>query len=86
MVVMCGTRIRYIRHLVYLIGSDLVGGIEESGHSSGHRFPKMVYLVQSAPVIDLMLQDSDQFKSSVATTSALGRWSLGTSERSLPGG
>jgi hypothetical protein len=63
---------------------DLAGDIEEGGDSSSHRFPGVVDLIQSTCVRGLVLEDSDQFKDSMATTSALGRWSLGVRARRLP--
>jgi hypothetical protein len=77
MAALCGTRIRYIRLLVHLVGSNLAGGVEEGRDLSGRRFPGVVDLVQPTSVIVLVLEDSDQFKGSMAMTSALGRWSLG---------
>jgi hypothetical protein len=38
MTVLCGTRIRYFRQLVHLVGDDLADGIEEGRDSFGRRF------------------------------------------------
>jgi hypothetical protein len=51
-VALCGTRIRYSRLLVPLVGGVLVGGVlagdvEEGRDSSSRRFHGMVNLVQS---------------------------------------
>jgi hypothetical protein len=59
--------------LVYLVDNDLTGGFDESGDSSGHRFPRVVGFVRSSCVIGLVLEDSDQFKGSMETT--LVMWS-----------
>jgi hypothetical protein len=64
MTMLCGTRIRYIRIPVYLIGDDLVGDIEEDGDSS-------------MCVTNLVLEASNRFKGSKAMTSALRRRFLG---------
>ena len=84
MVALCGTRIRYTRLLFHLVGDDPAAGIKEGGDSSGRRFHGVVDLVQSTCVLGLVLQVSDQFKGSMATTSSLGRWSLWTRARRLP--
>jgi hypothetical protein len=76
MTMFCGTRIR-CTHLLFQVGDDLTGGVEGGGNSSGRRFHGVVDLVQSTCGIGLQLQASDQFKGSMATTSALGQWSLG---------
>jgi hypothetical protein len=47
MATLCGTRIRYSRLHVHLVGYDLAGGIEEGGDSSGLRFHGVVDLVMS---------------------------------------
>jgi hypothetical protein len=77
MAALCMRRIRYTRILVHLVSGDLAGGIDEGGDSSGHRFSGVVDLVLSTCVIDLMLEDSNQFTDSMAMTLALGRCSLG---------
>ena len=79
-----GSRIRYTRLLVHLVGGDLAGGVEEGGDSSDRRFNGVVDLVQSTCCI-LVSKDLAQFKGSMATTSALGRWSLVTRSRRLSG-
>ena len=93
MAALCGTRIRYTRPLFHLVGDDPAAGVEEGGDSSGRRFHRVVDLVQSTCVLDLVqstcvlglvLQFSDQFKGSMATTLSLGRWSLGARARRLP--
>jgi hypothetical protein len=45
MTALCGTRIRYTRLLVLLIGNNLVDGVEEDGDSSGRRFHGVMNLV-----------------------------------------
>jgi hypothetical protein len=80
---LCGTRIRYTRLLVYLVGNDLVS-VVEGEDSSGHRFPGVVDLVQSISVIGLVLEDPDQFKGLMVTTSALGRCSVGIHAQRRP--
>jgi hypothetical protein len=79
MAVLYGTRIRYSRLFVHLVDRcDLAGSVDEGGVLFGRRFFRgEVDLVQSTCVIGLVLKDSDQFKGSMATHSALGRWSLG---------
>jgi hypothetical protein len=84
MSVLCGTRISYTCFLIHLVGGDLAGGIEEGGDSFGRRFHRVDGLVQSTCVIDLVLEASDWFKGSMATTSALEPWSLGDRDRRLP--
>ena len=79
-----GSRIRYTRLLVHLVDGDLAGGVEEGGDSSDRCFHGVVDLVQST-CSNLMSEDSDQSKDSMAATSALGRWSLGARARRLPG-
>ena len=59
--------------------------LEEGECSFGRRFHRVVDLVQSTSFTSLVSQDSDQFKGSMATTSAPGRWSLGARARKLPG-
>jgi hypothetical protein len=76
MTALCETRIRYTRLLVHLVGDDLAGGVEEGRYSSGCRFHGVVDLFQSTCVTGLVLEASDQFKGSMAVTSALGSWSL----------
>jgi hypothetical protein len=39
---LCGTKIRYTRHLVHFVGGDLAGGVEEGGDLSGGRFHGVV--------------------------------------------
>ena len=91
--ILCGTRIRYTRLLFHLVGDDPAAGVEEGEDSSGRPFHEVVDLVKSTCVLDLVqstcvlglvLQVSDQFKGSMATTSSLGRWSLGARARRLP--
>jgi hypothetical protein len=72
MTVLCGTRIRYSRLLVYLVGGVIANGIEEGGGSSGRRFHGVVDLVQSTYVTSLVLEASDHFKGSTSTISVLG--------------
>ena len=84
MAVSRGSIIRYTRLLVHLVGGDLAGGVEEGGDSSDRRFNGVVDLVQSTCSI-LVSEDLAQFKGSIATTSALGRWSLGARARRLSG-
>jgi hypothetical protein len=84
MAALCGTRIRYSRLLVHLVSDDLVGGDEEGEKSSGHRSHRVVDLVQSTRVRGLVSENLDLFKSFMATTSTLGRWSLGARARRLP--
>jgi hypothetical protein len=72
MMTFCETRIRYTHLLFYLVGDDLAGGVEEGGDSSGRHFHVVVNLFQSMCVIGLVLQASDQFKGSMATTLTLG--------------
>jgi hypothetical protein len=55
---LCGTRRRYTRLLIHLIG-DLTCGIKEGRDSSGRRFHRVVDLVQSTCVIELVLEASD---------------------------
>jgi hypothetical protein len=66
------------------VGDDLASGVEEDGYSSGCRFHGAVDLFQSTCVTCLVLEASDQFKGSMAATSALESWSLGACERRLP--
>jgi hypothetical protein len=82
--VLCGTRIRYSSLLLHLVGGDLAGGVEEGEDSSDHRLHGGVDLVQSTRVRGLLLKDLDQFKGSMAVTSALGRWSLGARAQRIP--
>jgi hypothetical protein len=56
MAALCGTRIRYSRLRVHLVGGDLVGGIEECGDSSCCRFHGVVDLVQSTRFRGLVLE------------------------------
>jgi hypothetical protein len=82
---LCGTRIRYIFCVLFhLVGSDLTVGVEEGGESSGRSTHGVLNLVLSTCVTCLVSEDLDQFKRSMATTSALGRWSLGALARRLP--
>jgi hypothetical protein len=80
MVGCCGIKTRYICHL---ISSDLAGGVEEGGDSSGCRFYRVVDLVRSTFAIGLVLEASNGFKGSMESTSALGRWSLRTHAQRL---
>jgi hypothetical protein len=73
---LCGTRIRYSRLHVHLIGGDLAGSIVEDGDSSDRRFYGVVDLVLSTYFTSLALEALDQFKGSMATILALGHWSL----------
>jgi hypothetical protein len=74
MTTLCGTRIRYCRLLIHLVGSDLAGSVEEGGYSSG-RFGsiqgwiRVVDLGQSTYFTSLVLEASDQFKDTTATIS-----------------
>jgi hypothetical protein len=70
-VTLCGTRIRYSRLLVHLVGGDLAGSVEEGGDSSGRRFHGVVDLVQSMYFTSLVLEASDQFKGLTVTILAL---------------
>jgi hypothetical protein len=70
--------------LFEFVGGDLTVGIEEGGESSGCCTNGVVNLVQSMCVTGLVSEDSDQFKGSMATTSALGRRSLCAHARRLP--
>jgi hypothetical protein len=76
-------RIRYLCLLFHLVGGDLHVSVEKGRESSGRCFHRAVNLVQSICVTCLMSEDSDQFKRSMATTSTLGRWSLGTRAQRL---
>jgi hypothetical protein len=78
MATLCGTRIRYTRLLIHLVEGDLAGGIKEGGDSAGRRFHGVVDLVRSMYVIGLDFENSDQFKYSMATTSALESCSFRT--------
>jgi hypothetical protein len=80
-----GTRIKVFRLLVHLIGGNLAGGIEKGGEWSGRCSLEVVDLVLSTCVAGLVSGDMDRLKSSMATTSALWRWSLGARARRLPG-
>jgi hypothetical protein len=84
MAMLCGTRIRYASLLVHLVGGDLASGVEERGDSSGRRFRGVVDLVRFMYVTSFMLEASNRFKGSKATTSALGRWSLGHMHKDFP--
>jgi hypothetical protein len=84
MVALCGTRIRYSRLLIHPVSGVLADGVEEGGDSSGRRFHGVVDLVQSMYGTSLVLEALDLFKGSMATISALGRWSLGACARRLP--
>ena len=52
-----GSRIRYTRLLVHLVGGDLAGGVEKDGDSSDRCFHGVVDLVQSM-CANLMSEDS----------------------------
>jgi hypothetical protein len=69
--VLCGIRIRYTRLPAHLIGGNLAVGIEEGGESSDRCSHRVVDLIHSTYVTDLVSEDSDQFKRSMATTLAL---------------
>jgi hypothetical protein len=59
---LCGTKVRYTRLLIHLVGGDLTGGVKDGGDSSGSRFTGVVDVVQSTTVvICLVLEDLDQF-------------------------
>jgi hypothetical protein len=73
MMVLCGTKIRHIRLLVHLISGDLAGDVEEDEDLSGRHLYGVVDLVRFTRVTSLVLEASDRFKGSEATTSALGR-------------
>jgi hypothetical protein len=47
MAVLCGTKIRYSRLLVNLVGGELASGVDEGGDSSGHHCHGMVDLIRS---------------------------------------
>jgi hypothetical protein len=66
---LCEIRIKFS---CLLIGGDLDGGVEKGVDLSDRRFHGVVDLVQSTCVRGLVLEASDQFKGSMATTSALG--------------
>jgi hypothetical protein len=51
---------------------------------SGCHFHGMADLIQSTYGSRLVLEASDRFKDSMATTSALGHWSLEARARRLP--
>jgi hypothetical protein len=82
--VLCGTRIRYIRLLVHLVGDDLASGVAKGVDSSIRRFHGVVGLFHSKCVTGFVLETLDRFKGSLATTLALGRWSLEARARRLP--
>jgi hypothetical protein len=67
-------RIRYTRLLVNLVGGDLCGRCSHG----------LMNLIQSTCFRCLVLKDSDQMNASMATTSALGCWSIGAHVRRLP--
>jgi hypothetical protein len=84
MTTLCETKIRYTHLLVHLIDNGIAGGVEEGRDSSGRCFPGVVDLIKSTCVIGLVLEDLDQFKDSMATTSTLGHWSLGACAQRFP--
>jgi hypothetical protein len=80
----CETRIRYSHLLVHLVGGNLIGGVEEGEDSSGRRFHGVVDLIQSTCGRGLVLEASDQFKGSMAATSAPGAGPLGHVHEDFP--
>ena len=57
MTVLCGIRTMFPRLVVHPVGSDITGGIEEGGESSGHCSQGVVDLVLSTCVIGLLSQE-----------------------------
>jgi hypothetical protein len=74
---MCLTRIRYFHLLIHLVDGNFARGDEEGGESSGRSSHGVVDLVKSVSVAGLMPEEVDQFKSSMATTTPMGCWSVG---------
>jgi hypothetical protein len=68
MMMFCGTRIRYTRLPLHLIGGDLACVVEEGGDSFGCCFHGVVDLVQTTCAIGFVLQPPDQFKGLMAKT------------------
>ena len=71
--------------LVHLVDGDFASGVEDGEKSTGRCSLGVVDLGQPTCVTGFVLEDSDQFKSSTVTTSALGRWSLGAHARRISG-
>jgi hypothetical protein len=67
---------RYTCLLVHVVSDDLAGGIQKDGKLFVCCSFGVVDPVQSIQGTGLVLENSDQIKGSMTTTSALGRWSL----------
>ena len=71
--------------LIHVVGCDLTDCVEEYGKSSDRCSLGEVDLISSTCVIGLVWEDLDWFNGLMASTSALGRWSLRACARILPG-
>jgi hypothetical protein len=77
MAMLCGIRIGYTRLLSHFVNTNLAGGIEEVGKSTGRCSDGVVDLVQSTCLKGLVSEDAGQFKSYMMTIKDLAHWSLG---------
>jgi hypothetical protein len=65
---LCRTRIRYTRLLIHLVGGDHAGGVEKGGIHLDAASMKWWISFSLRMSQGLVLEDSDRFKGSKATT------------------